>query len=197
MHSRTAFSARKLREPVRLPVRILEHDPELVYGGIGIAPERSTTDLLASNKALVRRLYDEGFNAGNLDIVTQLVSPDIVTHNPIVLDAPTGRDASRGGIAMLRRSFPDLRVEVLDLIAEGDRVAAFLLMRGTNTGDYRRGGATNRQASMRACFIWRVAGGRLVERWGVADRFALLQQLGIIPSEDELAANMPEPDATD
>jgi predicted ester cyclase len=162
-----------------------------------MVPNWPTTDPLASNKALVRRLYEEGFNAGNLDIVTQLVSPDIVTHNPLILDAPTGRDAIRGGIAMLRRSFPDLRVEVLDLIAEGDRVAAFLLLSGTNTGDYRRGGATNRQGSMRAFFIWRVADGRLVECWGVADRFALLQQLGIIPSNDDLAAKMPKLESTD
>ena len=50
---------------------------------------------------------------------------------------------------------------------------------------------------MRAFFIWRVADGRLVECWGVADRFALLQQLGIIPSDDELAAKMPRLEATD
>ena len=154
-------------------------------------------DTLASNKALVRRLYEEGFNAGNLNVVDQLVSPDIVTHNPIILDAPTGPDSIRGGIAMLRRSFPDLHVEVLDLIAEDDRVAAFLLMGGTNTGDYRRGGATHRHGSMRAFFIWRVADGRLVESWGVADRFELLQQLGIIPSDDELAAKMPKPEESD
>jgi predicted ester cyclase len=162
-----------------------------------MGPERPTTDPLAFNKALVRRLYEEGYNAGNLDTVTQLVAPDIVTHNPIILDAPTGRDSIRGGIAMLRRSFPDLHMEVLDLIAEGDRVAAFLLLSGTNTGDYRRGGATNRRGSMRAFFIWRVADGRLVECWGVADRFALLQQLGIIPSDDELAAEMSTLEATD
>jgi predicted ester cyclase len=150
------------------------------------------SDNLTSNKALVRRLYEEGFNAGNLDVVDQLVSPDVVTHNPLILDAPTGPDSIRGGTAMLRQSFPDLHVEVLDLMAEGDRVAAFLLVSGTNTGAYRRGGATNRHASMRAFFIWRVVDGRLVESWGVADRFAFLQQLGIIPSDDELAAKMPK-----
>jgi predicted ester cyclase len=155
------------------------------------------TDTLAANKELVRRLYEQGFNAGDLDVVDQLVSRDVVTHNPIILDAPTGPDSIRGGIEMLHRSFPDLHVEVLDLIAEGDRVAAFLRMSGTNTGDYRRGGATDQRGSMRAFFIWRVADGRLVESWGVADRFELLQQLGIIPSDDELAAKMPRPEGSD
>ena len=90
---------------------------------------------------------------------------------------------------MMQRALPDLTVEVLDLIAEGDRVAAFLRLGGTNSGAYRRGEATNRRASMRAFVIWRIAEGRLVESWGVADRFDFLQQLGIIGSDDELGAN--------
>jgi steroid delta-isomerase-like uncharacterized protein len=152
-------------------------------------------DDLTANKELVRRLYEDGFNNGDLDLVDQLVAPDVVTHNPIILDAPTGPDSIRGGIEMIRRSFPDFHVDIVDLIAEGDRVAAFLRMSGTNTGDYRRGGATNRKGAMRAFFVWRIADGRLAESWGLADRFEFLQQLGIVPSDDELAARMPAPES--
>jgi len=154
-------------------------------------------DALQSNKELVRRLVERGFNGGDLDVVDEIVDHDVVTHNPMILDAPTGPESVRGGIAMIRSSFPDLHAEILDLVAEGDRVAVFLQLSGTNEGDYRRGGATNRKASFRAFFIWRVANGRLVENWGVADRFALLQQLGVIPPDDELAAGMPSPAAPD
>jgi predicted ester cyclase len=150
------------------------------------------TDALESNKALVRRLYEEGFNQGNLDVVDELMAPDAVTHDPIILDAPTGPGAIRGGIEMIRRAFPDFHVEVLDLIAEGDRVASFLLMGGTNTGDYRRGGATHKKGTMRAFLLWRVADGRLAESWGMADRFQFLQQLGVVPPDDELAARTPK-----
>jgi predicted ester cyclase len=154
------------------------------------------TDTLEANKALVRRLVEEGFNKGNLDVVDEIVAPDVVTHNPIILDAPEGPDSVRGGIEMIRQSFPDIEVEILDMIAEGDRVAVFLLIRGTNAGDYRRGGATGKKGSLRAFFIWRVADGRLAESWGVADRFDLLQQLGMIPSDDEIAARMPNTSAS-
>jgi predicted ester cyclase len=65
-------------------------------------------------------------------------------------------------------------------------VATFLQISGTNVGEYRRGGATNRRTSFRAFFIWRLEDGRVAENWGVADRFDALQQLGIIPSDDEL-----------
>ena len=134
----------------------------------------------------MRRFFEEALGGGDLDLIDALVAPDAVMHNPLILDAPS---SVRGSVEMVRRAFPDLRVEVLDLIAEGDRVAAFLRLSGTNTGAYRRGGATNRQASMRAFFIWRIANGRLVESWGTADRFDFLQQLGIIGSDDELGAN--------
>ena len=154
------------------------------------------TDTLDANKALVRRLVEEGFNKGKLDVVDEIVAPDVVTHNPIILDAPVGPDSVRGGIEMIRQSFPDIEVEILDMIAEGDRVAVFLLMSGTNAGDYRRGGATGKKGSLRAFFIWRVADGQLAESWGVADRFDLLQQLGMIPSDDEIAARMPNPAAS-
>jgi steroid delta-isomerase-like uncharacterized protein len=148
-------------------------------------------DALEATKTLVRRLYEEGFNRGNLDVVNELMAPDAVTHDPIVLDAPAGPDAIRGGIEMIRKAFPDFHVEVLDLIAEDDRVGSFLLMSGTDAGDYRCGGATHKKGTMRALFLWRVADGRLAESWGMADGFQFLQQLGVFPSDDELAARTP------
>lgn len=149
-------------------------------------------DDLDANKELVRRLYEDGFNRGDLQVIDELMAPDAVTHDPVILDAPTGPGAIRGGVEMIRRAFPDFHVEILQLIAEGDRVASFLRMSGTNTGDYRRGAATNRRGSMRAFFIWRIADGRLAESWGAADRFAFLQELGVIPSDDDLGALRPE-----
>jgi predicted ester cyclase len=147
---------------------------------------------LAANKELVRRLYEEGFNRDDFDVIDELVAPDAVTHDPIILDAPTGPDAIRGGVEMIRRAFPDFHVEILELVAEGDRVAAYLRMSGTNTGDYRRGAATHRHGTMRAFFVWRIAGGRLAESWGAADRFGFLQELGILPSDDDLGAQRPQ-----
>src|SRR5918996_4876279 len=114
---------------------------------------------LDANKELVRRLYEVAFNEDDLDLVDELVAPDIVTHDPIILDAPTGPDSIRGGIEMIRKAFPDFQVEIVDLVAEDDRVAAFLTMSGTNEGDYRRGGATGKRGTMRAFFIWRVEDG--------------------------------------
>jgi predicted ester cyclase len=149
------------------------------------------TDTLATNKDVVRRLVDEGFDKGDLEAVGEVVSPDVVTHNPLILDAPSGADSLRGGIEMIHKAFSDVSVEIRDIVAEGDRVATFLQISGTNTGDYRRGGATGKSVSFRGFFIWRLEDGKIVENWGVADRFDALQQLGIIPSDDELGEARP------
>src|SRR5262249_57488732 len=61
-------------------------------------------DRLEANKALVRRLYEEGFNEGRIDVVDELVAPDVVTHDPIILDAPTDPDSIGGGIEMIRKA---------------------------------------------------------------------------------------------
>src|SRR3954451_7968843 len=113
-------------------------------------------DTVATNKEVVRRFIEEGFDRGDLDVVDELVSPEVVTHNPIILDAPSGADSLRGGIEMIHNAFSEASVELLDMVAEGDKVATFLEMSGTNTGDYRRGAATNKRASFRAFFIWRL-----------------------------------------
>jgi hypothetical protein len=82
------------------------------------------------------------------------------------------------------------------LVAEAGSLTARRCLRksGTNTGDYRRGGATNKRGTMRAFLLWRVADGRLAESCGMADRFQFLQQLGIVPSDDQLGARTPKQD---
>ena len=96
------------------------------------------SDQLEANREVVRRLIQEGFNDGNLDVVGELVSPQVVTHNPIILDAPSGPDSIRGGIEMIHNAFTDISVELRDTVAEGDKVATFLQITGTNVGEYRR-----------------------------------------------------------
>jgi hypothetical protein len=81
---------------------------------------------------------------------------------------------------------------LLGLVAEGDKVASFLSMSGTNTGDYRRGGATHKKgndAGVLSLARRRRAFGRGLGHGGL---FQFLQQLGVVPSDDELAARTPK-----
>src|SRR5882757_4106407 len=87
-----------------------------------------------ANKRTVRRVFEEGFTGGNVDVVDECLSPDAVDRHPFGEDEPDFRTHLKGIIGMLRAAMPDLRAEVDDLVAEGDRVAARISMTGTHTG---------------------------------------------------------------
>ena len=82
----------------------------------------------------------------------------------------------------LRTAFPDLRINVEDEIAEGDRAAFRWTMRGTNRGALMGVPATGKPMQISGSTIIRVAGGRIVESWTHADFLGMFQQLGIIPA---------------
>jgi predicted ester cyclase len=88
------------------------------------------------NKAVVQRLFD-AISSGRLDELAQVVAPDVVDHNAVILMQPEGPGGVEEGVRMLRQGFPDLRLTTQELLAEGDQVVARFTMSGTNTGDYR------------------------------------------------------------
>jgi predicted ester cyclase len=85
---------------------------------------------------------------------------------------------------------PDARIAVEDLIAEGDRVAGRFTLHGTHTGPFLHLAATGHSVRVDIIDINRVAGGRIVERWGQTDTLALLEQLNVAPTPTA-AANLP------
>jgi predicted ester cyclase len=79
---------------------------------------------------------------------------------------------------LLHSAFPDLQIEIEDLIAEGDKVVGRVTARGTHQGAFMGIAPTGKPVSFNAIDVVRIAGGKIVERWSQADNLALLQQLG-------------------
>jgi steroid delta-isomerase-like uncharacterized protein len=134
----------------------------------------------ADNKAAYRRFMDELFNRGNLDIIDELVAPDVVTHAALPGQRP-GAAGFKDAMAMFRSAFPDLRASVEDLVAEGDRVAGRFKVVGTHKGDFMGLPATGNPIAYEEMAIVRFGGGRIVEHWSVADAVSLLQAVGALP----------------
>jgi steroid delta-isomerase-like uncharacterized protein len=135
------------------------------------------------NKALVRRLFEEGVNQRHYEVVDELVAPDFVLHSALIGEV-RGRAAYKQSVVALLEPAPDLRATIEDLIAgERETIIARLTYRGTDTGGFVRGHpATGKGFEFTAIYIWRLAEGQVTELWQEADRVRLLQQLGIIPS---------------
>lgn len=127
------------------------------------------------NKTLYRK-YRELLR--EVDRLDDLVAADFVGHYTQP-GQPPGRDGLKTQQTLLAESFPDLQTEILDVIAEGDRVVGRVKIVGTHTGKLRGLEPTSRRISSELIEIVRIADGKIVERWGVRDRLLEMQQLGL------------------
>ncbi len=133
---------------------------------------------IAENKALARRSF-EAFNQRDLSAADQIYAPSYVLHSPIAPpDLPIGAEGVRQQHAGYLAAFPDAQITVEDLIAEGDRVAVRVTVRGTHQGTFIGVAPTGRRVTLEAITIYRVDAGKIVEDWTIADIPGLLQQLG-------------------
>lgn len=133
------------------------------------------------NKALCSRFYQEAINGGNLELIDELVAEDFVDHE----EAP-GLEPNREGLkkffAMMRTAFPDLKIDVEFMLADGDKVAAYLTMSGTHSGEFMGMPPSGKKFSIPTVDIVRFADGKAAEHWGVTDVLTMMQQLGVGPS---------------
>src|ERR671911_454000 len=128
------------------------------------------------NKVVVRRLIEEVYNRGNLDIADELLAPDYVDHT-----WPPGKYAGREGlkrsVAKQRAAFSDLHNNIEEQIAEGDKVVTWVISSGTHDRERFLGLApTGERMTRKHIFISRVVEGRIVEVWGVGDISDVWQQ---------------------
>ena len=134
------------------------------------------------NVATYRRWFEEGWGRGRVDLVDELYSHDYVTH-ALGPDFPPTGEGLKMFTGAFREGFPDLSCAVEDVIADGDRVAGRLSLRGTHAGTLLGIPATGKQVVVSAMVIARFdEAGKWVEDWANWDQFGMLQQLGVIPA---------------
>ena len=149
--------------------------PWLVHG-VGM----TTTD---ANKEIVERFITALFTEGDLGAVDRYLDPGFVNHDPPLPGAPDGPEGMRQTADVFRRAFPDWRSDVQQLIFEGDLVAENFTAHGTHRASVMGETPTGREVVLRGVNIFRIADGKIVERWGRLDQLGLLQQLGLAPRQ--------------
>ena len=134
-----------------------------------------------TNKTISRRLIEEVFNKGNLDLAEELVTADSVGHDPALPEETHGPEGLRQSVTGYRTGFGDLVIKVEDQIAEGDRVVTRWTGRGTHTGAIFGIDPTGKQTTVTGITIDRIVGGKIAESWTNWDTLGLMQQLGVVP----------------
>jgi predicted ester cyclase len=139
---------------------------------------------LEFNKSLVRRFLEEAVSTANLDLFDEICGPDYVWHGeagPTEKNEVRGLDNFKEAVAEFTKALPDLKVEIQDMIAEGDKVAVRFTERGTHTGAPFAGISPSGKRVVWTCIgIYRVANGKLVEEWFNEDSLAIMKQLGAL-----------------
>ena len=136
--------------------------------------------MAADAERVVRKLIEEGFNLGNLEVVDAITSPDLVEHQNFGPDHAPGAAGVRAVVESLRRAFSDFRLAIEDLAVSGDTVWLRMAATGTNDGSFMGHAPTGRPIRIDVFDAIRVENGRMVEHWGVPDRLGVLLQLGLM-----------------
>ena len=132
------------------------------------------------NKAITLRINEEVWNAGNLDVIAEVVADDYVHTIAGAPEPSRGHQGFRELVSMYRSAFPDFRVTTEEQFADGDVVVTRWTAGGTHQGELMGMPATGKQASAAGVSIDRFADGKLASAWVIFDQFGFLQQLGAV-----------------
>jgi predicted ester cyclase len=140
--------------------------------------ERIDAMSIEQNKEVFRRVVEEGFSNGNLDALDECFPPTFTEHQ---FDLPPTLAGLKGSIRYLRETFAPFSLTIEDMVADGDKVWARLTGRGTDSKGVMGHPPTGRSFAITVIDVCRFENGKIVEHWGVPDRFHQLAQLGLLP----------------
>jgi predicted ester cyclase len=121
-----------------------------------------------ANKAIVRRLVEEVMNDGCLDVTDELYAAGLAA-------------GARRWIIPFRAAFPDVRMQVVDLIAEADQVVGRFTCSATHLGMWRGHPPTGRRFdNVAEVYIFRLKDGKIAQAWGIEDTYTRMRQLRLL-----------------
>jgi predicted ester cyclase len=134
-----------------------------------------------ASTAVVRNI-EEAWNSGRIGELDQYFSETFNNQQSRVPMLPVGLEGAKAAHQMAMSSFPDRKVEILDIVADDDRVVVRSRVTGTNNNGVPWIGAeaNNAPIDIESWSIYRLEGGKVVEHWGINDAFALALQTGVL-----------------
>ena len=153
-----------------------------IIAGCERQPIDRTEDIGDENKALVRRWIEEGFNRQNLAVVDELIAEQFSVNGQTI-----GRDGLRMSMSRHLMGFPDLRVTIDDILAEGSKVGVWYTSEGTHRGEFEGIPATGKRVKWSGFDLLTVEHGKITQARFISDFFGLMTQLGAQPQSPEVA----------
>ena len=133
------------------------------------------------NKTAVRRLFDELWNKGTLQVADEIIAPTYQHHDASTPDLGKGPEGEKKRVNLYRTAFHDFRLNIEDLYAEGETVVARWSCRGVHNGDLNGIAPTNKQFAITGVTICRFDHSKIVEGFVNWDALGLMRQIGVVP----------------
>ena len=127
------------------------------------------------NKKLLIRLFSEGINKKNTEVLDEIISPTYVNHG--FPDTNPGIAGFREIVENFTSTFPDINIDFDTIIAEGDMVATMGSWKGTHQGNFMGVSATGKEVHVTFMDMWKFKEGKAIENWVFMDIPGLMQQL--------------------
>ena len=131
-----------------------------------------------SNKAVVMRAWEEGFNKGKIDVLDEVFDKSYIELSPYGKAEQGGPERAKQAYHWMREVFGDIHFEVEQMLAEGDYVFSRAMASGTHVGEYMGVPATGRPVKFAAVVVSKIKDGKHVEDWSFVDTMAILKQIG-------------------
>jgi predicted ester cyclase len=133
-----------------------------------------------TNKKIVQRFVTEYQTGNDQHVLRDTIADTLVNHTPMSPDAAGGVEEVKGIFDMFHAAFEGFTAEIVDQLAEGDKVMTYKTFSGTHTGEFMGIPPTGKHVRFDVMDIIRLADGRFVEHWGLIDQAGLLRQLGAL-----------------
>lgn len=133
----------------------------------------------ASYQSLVATYIDRVWNAGDLQALRELTTPDFCY--TLGGQPPLGLEGMAHFLQLVRGGFPDWHVEIVDSLGDGSLVAARWQGHATHQGEFRGLAATGRRIAVCGMNFYQIADGKIAAEWEQMDSLGMLQQLGALP----------------
>jgi steroid delta-isomerase-like uncharacterized protein len=140
------------------------------------------------NKQLVSQFF-EALDRQDTEMIDQLVSSTNYSLHFSGMPPMDWNENKKEFLAPFTKAFPDLRRNIVDMVAEGDKVAVSINVTGTYKGEFQGIPPTSKQVSFTAMDILTIIDGKITEEWATADMMGLMQQIGAIPARSATSSN--------
>jgi steroid delta-isomerase-like uncharacterized protein len=135
----------------------------------------------AANREVVRAFIEEVLNQGRFERMSDLVKEDFIELDPLP-GQQQGREGLKAVLMEMKSAFPDIHWVILEMIAEGDKVATRFTWSGTHRDQFLGIPATGKSVEVKGVVIDRLEAGKMADSRILMDTLGLMQQLGVLPA---------------